>query len=217
MENIPHAGLLLLHSSFIIHTSSFPPMSLLIDGYNLIHAAGLVGRGRGPGGLERSRLALLNFLAESLPAAELARTTVVFDAAGAPPGLPDTLAHRGLKVRFARGYASADELIEELICEDSSPKRLTVVSSDHRLQRAAHRRKARAIDSDRWYAETIGQRAQRQLEKPEGSAKPVKGDGPGEVEYWLSRFDDQPGDEKSGADAEADEDIFPPGYAEDIE
>ncbi len=41
-------------------------MALLIDGYNLMHVAGIVGRGVGPGGLERSRLALLNFLAESL-------------------------------------------------------------------------------------------------------------------------------------------------------
>ena len=30
-------------------------MSLLIDGYNLLHAAGIMGRGAGPGGLQRSR------------------------------------------------------------------------------------------------------------------------------------------------------------------
>ena len=39
-------------------------MALLIDGYNLLHASGILGRGVGPGGLERSRLALLNFVAE---------------------------------------------------------------------------------------------------------------------------------------------------------
>ncbi|HEY5313933.1 MAG TPA: NYN domain-containing protein, partial [Pirellulales bacterium] len=87
-------------------------MSLLIDGYNLMHAAGLLGRGRGRSALESARLALLNFLAASLEPAELARTVVVFDAAGAPPGLPQTVMHHGLCVRFARGYASADELIE---------------------------------------------------------------------------------------------------------
>ena len=63
-------------------------MSLLIDGYNLLHASGILGGGLGPGGLERSRLALLNFVAEAVDAKELAHTTVVFDAAGAPPGLP---------------------------------------------------------------------------------------------------------------------------------
>jgi predicted RNA-binding protein with PIN domain len=55
-------------------------MRLLIDGYNLLYATGLLGPGIGPGGLERSRMALVNFLAASLEPAELAQTTVVFDA-----------------------------------------------------------------------------------------------------------------------------------------
>ena len=85
-----------------------PTMRTLIDGYNLMHAAGVVGRGVGPGGLERSRLALLNFVVESLEPAEVPRTIVVFDAAAAPPGLPRTLEHRGLTVRFASKSGSAD-------------------------------------------------------------------------------------------------------------
>ncbi|HEY5310864.1 MAG TPA: hypothetical protein VIK18_00045, partial [Pirellulales bacterium] len=100
--------------------------------------------------------------------------------------------------------------IEELIRQDSAPRRLTVVSSDHRLQRAAHRRKARAVDSDRWYGETVDRRAERQLKPPGEPAKPVAGSGLGELEYWLARFD-QPSDEPP------DESIFPPGYGEDLE
>ncbi len=54
------------------------PMPLLIDGYNLLNATGIVGRG-GPSSLGRSRLALLNFLAGSnRPAGVLAHTTAVF-------------------------------------------------------------------------------------------------------------------------------------------
>ena len=30
-------------------------MALVIDGYNLLHASGILGRGIGPGSLERSR------------------------------------------------------------------------------------------------------------------------------------------------------------------
>ena len=60
-------------------------MSLIIDGYNLMHAAGIIGHGVGPGGLERSRLALLNFVAESIEPAELSVTTMVFDSRQAPP------------------------------------------------------------------------------------------------------------------------------------
>ena len=50
-------------------------------------------------------------------------------------------------------YEDADSLIEELIQKNSTPKNLTVVSSDHRLHRAALRRKATPIDSDVWFDE----------------------------------------------------------------
>ena len=73
-------------------------MSLIIDAYNLMNAVNIVGRGAG-GSLELSRLTLLNFLAESIPADEIPHTTVVFDAGpNAPPGLPRILDHRGLTV-----------------------------------------------------------------------------------------------------------------------
>jgi len=38
-------------------------MALLIDGYNLLH---VFGTGRGPGGFQRSREALIGFLAASI-------------------------------------------------------------------------------------------------------------------------------------------------------
>ena len=130
-------------------------MSLVIDGYNLMYVAGILGRGTGPGSLQRSRLALLNFLAASLDPRELPHTTVVFDSHDAPWGLPRSLQHRGITVRFAAQYEEADDLIEELIGTDSAPRRLVVVSSDHRIQRAARRRRAKAADSDVWYAELV--------------------------------------------------------------
>ena len=71
----------------------------------------------------------------------VSQTTIVFDAKQAPPGLPHQLDHGGITVIFARGYDDADELIEELIASNSTPRRLTVVSSDHRIQRAARRRR----------------------------------------------------------------------------
>ncbi|MBI2826460.1 MAG: NYN domain-containing protein [Planctomycetia bacterium] len=185
-------------------------MSLVIDGYNLMHAAGIIGRGVGPGSLARSRLAVLNFVAESVEPAELPGTTVVFDARSAPPGLPRELSHRGLSVRFASGYESADELIEELIQRDSAPRRLTVVSSDHRLHRAARRRKAQAIDSDRWYAQMIEQRKARR--RPAAVQKPYAAPTAGEVEYWLSRFTDEPAEKP----ADAADGIFPKEYLDSI-
>ena len=121
----------------------------------------------------------MNFLAESLDPRKLPRTTVVFDAHDAPRGCREVLEHRGITVRFAAQYEEADDLIEELIDADSAPRRLVVVSSDHRLQRAARRRRAKAVDSDVWYAELL--RARR--ERSEASAtrrpgrRPVAGRG----------------------------------------
>lgn len=163
-------------------------MPLLIDGYNLLSAVGIIGRGVGPGSLERARLALLNFLAESLDPRDVSRTTVVFDAADPRPGLPRTVSHRGLTVRFASQYEDADALIEELIRADSAPRRLTVVSSDHRLQRAARRRKAHSVDSDVWYAEIVRQRQQRRRADPDVPARPPVPLLGEDVEYWIRQF-----------------------------
>lgn len=219
-------------------------MSLLIDGYNLLNAVGIIGYGTGASSLERSRLALLNFLAESLDPAELAATTIVFDAHSPPSGLPRVLEYRGLRIRFAVQYDDADSLLEELIRADSAPRRLTVVSSDHRVQRAARRRRARAVDSDIWYGEVL-QRRHSKVPVATGAMPRVKPDVPlleEEVERWLRQFGgesaieeliaeqeakptfpspelphrDTPPEEPAADKAVQIDNPFPPGYAEDL-
>ncbi len=186
-------------------------MSLvIIDGYNLLHASGILARGIGPGSLERLRGALLNFLAESLDEPQLARTTVVFDAQEAPPGLPRLTKHRGITVRFAPRGSDADAEIERLIAEHHAPRRLTVVSSDHRLHRAARRRRARPIDSDKWYVEVVRERLARGRAK-DSPGKPSPPATEGEVRFWLRQFgfaDPEPG---PGDDAQSNpQSPFPP-------
>lgn len=215
-------------------------MSILIDGYNLLHVTGIVGSGIGPGTLERSRGALLNFIASTLPPDEVPRTTIVFDARDAPHGLPRELNHRGLKVMYASQYEDADELIEELIRSDSVPRQLVVVSSDNRIQRAARRRRATPVNSDIWYAEIIQQHRHRTGDKQPIEIKP---DGPlsaEEVTAWLNEFGDvssidlasdkvnstigatatiEKHENKSEDQKEITDDLanpFPPGYAEDL-
>jgi predicted RNA-binding protein with PIN domain len=199
-------------------------MAILIDGYNVLHVVGILGRGTGPGSLERARLAMLNFLAESLPAADVARTTVVFDAHDSPRGLPVAMTHRGLNVRFAVRYEDADSLIEELIQADSAPRRLVVVSSDHRLQRAARRRRARAVDSDVWFAEVVRARQQRQQAGAAAERRPAVPLLEEDVNYWLRQFGGQALVDQMAAEQQATErqqpiepNPFPPGYAEDVE
>ena len=197
-------------------------MSLIIDGYNLLHASGILARGVGPGVLERARGALLNFLAESLTAAEIERTIVVFDAAQAPKGLERIVNHRGILVRFASPEGEADEVIEQLIRECSAPRKLVVVSSDHRLHRAARRRRATPIDSDRWHSQIV----QRRL----AGATPVPVERPtadqplseAETAFWLAAFDEQPvkpvGDARVPRlpNSSNQTSPFPPGYGEEI-
>jgi len=221
-------------------------MALLIDGYNLLHAAGIFGRGPARSRLEASRLALLNWVAEHVPPGSVGRTTVVFDATGAPPGLPRVAEYRGMTVRFADRTSDADSLIEELIEAEPDPRRLTVVSSDHRLHRAARRRRATAVDSDVWYEQTA-------RPKPKPAAQPGEERPPvpllaEDVEYWIGQFGgpsaleawlveppDAPADgaepsapaqdlpAKHTSDKPDQEELdrignpFPPGYGEDLD
>lgn len=196
-------------------------MALLIDGYNLLHQAGIFGRGRGGGSLQRSREALLRFLAASISPEELSRTTIVFDASQAPPGLPRTVTFEAMTVRYASDYEDADALIEELIAADHSPRSLLVVSSDHRLQRAARKRKAVFMDSDRWYAELVRSRQQdRERSLKPTALKPTGKLSAAEVKYWLDQFRMEEFDSKEIVEAKEEElpleNPFPPGYAEDL-
>ena len=168
-------------------------MPILIDGYNLMHAAGLMKPRFGPGGLERARRALLGLLAGSL-GEEAAQTTVVFDArmAAQPAETAEELpaARRGIRVQFAAGEENADALIEKLIRIDSAPKRLTVVSADQRIRTAAKRRRARSVDSDAFLRELLARRHERQ--RAGGSDPPEKptGQSAAQSDLWLRKFED---------------------------
>ena len=130
-------------------------------------------------------------------------------------------------------------MIEDLIEADRSPRTLIVVSSDHRLHRAARRRGATAVDSERWFADL---RRGKEATKPvDGNAKPTSPFSPAEVQYWLTQFgirdqasidDASPGgttiDEVLAGEPGSLDDFhlpdepddpfnpFPPGYGDDL-
>ena len=158
-------------------------MTLIVDGYNLLHASGVFGPDRGARGFEQSRAALLEMLVDLL-GDRASDTIVVFDAARAPDGLPARLTHGGIRVWFAREYPDADSLIEELVEDDTAPAHLVVVSSDRRLQAAARRRRAGAISSEEWLSRT--RQRQRDRRRP-GETKPPE-PGPADVEGWKRYF-----------------------------
>lgn len=208
-------------------------MPLLIDGYNLLHVTGIVGEGQDLTSLHRSREGLLRFLAASIEPAERRQTTIVFDASGAPPGLPRSASHEGITVLFARDYADADAMLEDLIRTHHAPRKLVVVSGDHRVQRAARRRRAKAIDSHRWYAELRARPASHGTAPTDAATKPSGKLSAEEVAYWVGKFSQPPSGEadrpnssaqpprkrrsrKKTAGDDTPSNPFPPGYGEDL-
>ncbi len=162
------------------------PSSYLIDGYNLIHALGMIRKHAGAGGLEAARTQLLEFLANAF-GDDAHLVTVVFDAKQAPRGVQRTQTHRGLGVQFAAKNESADDRIEKIIDEHATPKALVVVSNDQRLQHAAHRRGAQA-----WSHEMLlDQLEKMSAKKPAGADEPEKKDSvsPEEAKRWLREFE----------------------------
>ncbi|WP_169973358.1 NYN domain-containing protein [Tautonia rosea] len=123
-------------------------MRLLIDGYNLMHAAGRMNRRFGPDGLRRARLRFLNELALKLGVDQSSTTTIVFDASSLPLNQAPESICKGMTVIYAIDDDDADTRIERLIAQDSAPRSLMVVSSDRRIRRAAERRRATSRSSD---------------------------------------------------------------------
>ena len=165
---------------------------LIIDGYNLLHAAGLARANYAQGDLQRQRHQLLVRVAGSLSTEERQRCTVVFDAIEAPTGLAREFQHEGIAVLFAEPGHEADEVIELLVATHSAARNLIVVSSDHRLQRAARSRRAASLDSEAFLTRLsrrseAAQTANRSSEGRDRAAKPTQASDP-DVTYWLRKF-----------------------------
>jgi predicted RNA-binding protein with PIN domain len=170
-------------------------MHWLIDGYNLMHASGAAGDPKvGPAAFRRRRRRFLNELAADLGVERARETTVVFDANSPPPDFALETSFKGLNLIFALGDENADARIEKLIAAHFSPRSLTVVSSDHRIRRAARRRKARALTADqfldqldRWRTE----RSERRVDATSHRHETTDRDRPVSTEeaaYWLEEF-----------------------------
>jgi uncharacterized protein len=164
-------------------------MLYLIDGYNLLHALGVLHGRKGPDALQRARLRLLGTLHGGF-GDQASQVTVVFDAANAPPGATEVQDYRGMHVRFAVHQEQADDLIELLIRRASAPRQLTVVSDDHRIQQAARRRHCVAQgcgDFMDWLEQRRRPRAPAPAKEP--PAKP-QGSSEAETQHWLEEFAD---------------------------
>lgn len=110
---------------------------------------------------------------------------------GLSPAGEHRRADRGIgQVRslYAGGKREADELIEDLISRSTAPRRLTVVSSDHRIRKAARKRRCRWLTSEAFLQMLLADasRSQRPGGKPGFTRQvPLK---PGQVRDWLTHF-----------------------------
>jgi predicted RNA-binding protein with PIN domain len=157
-------------------------MWILIDGYNVLFALGMIPATVQAGDLQKARLSLLNMLADGL-GEESKRCIVVFDATRAPARKGGDTVYRGIDVRFTKRREEADDLIVWLIKQCSAPKQLTVISSDHRLVEATTRRKATSIKADR-FLEWLEQRKPRPTEQATPATMTAE-----ERAQWLQEFD----------------------------
>jgi len=118
---------------------------LLVDAYNVLHVTGVLPPDLA--GLEVQGLARLILRSRYRQTkAVLVCDGIVADAAQSPSAAP-------VEIRYAGAGKSADSFIMARILSSSAPRRLTVVTSDREIQRAARRRDSRVVES----AEFLGQ------------------------------------------------------------
>lgn len=159
-------------------------MNFLIDGYNLMHAIGLVRQGLPEGGLERARLRFLNWLSAGMGGrSETIR--VVFDAQNVSRRSPES-EHRGIRVLYSF-HQTADDLIEELLAGQSGHEKVTVVSNDSRLRIAAQRSRASMFTCEQFvdWLITVPHQSQNPPPVPE---KPEQGASADELAEFLEAF-----------------------------
>jgi uncharacterized protein len=161
-----------------------PAVEYLIDGYNLMHFLGLV-RPQGPKSLEKSRLALQDWLRLS-HGSLVTNVTLVYDGRLSERPELGVRDDHGLRVQFSSGE-SADDLIEELVRRHTHPRRLSVVSNDRRIQEATRRRSAIPVScSD--YLDWVMDQGHSPPTLPTAPEKPAVSSA--ELEHWLKEFAD---------------------------
>ncbi|MEL7473277.1 MAG: NYN domain-containing protein [Planctomycetota bacterium] len=119
---------------------------LVVDTYNVLGVTGVLPPDLA--GLD------VEGLADLIRASRHARDPALLVCDGTPPGRP--WRGRGpvrtdfddVRVAYAGPGREADDLIEQLLFDHSAARRMTVVSNDRRIQRAARKRRAGVLPSD---------------------------------------------------------------------
>jgi len=153
---------------------------LIIDGYNLLHAILKAEEAsEAIGDLELCMVVSRYLKLIGRPG------EMIFDGAG-PPDKSGFDNVSNLEVFFAGLGADADTVIEDKISASTSPKRLTIVSSDRRLRKAARTRRCNSLKS-----EVFWDNVRKQLNRKRPAREPVakrQGLSESETDQWLDFF-----------------------------
>jgi predicted RNA-binding protein with PIN domain len=111
---------------------------------------------------------------------------IVFDGGG-PADRSEFDKVVNVEVVFAGFQHDADSVIEEKIKANPSPRRLTVVSSDRRLRKAAAVQRAAALKSEEFWQQVRKELTRNKPHKKEPEEK-REGLTEGETDQWLEVF-----------------------------
>ncbi len=156
-------------------------MPILIDGYNLLWS--IQQTLEGPDSISDIQLCKMVgiYLQQRRESGE-----IIFDGTGPPEKTPfDNI--RSLEVLFTGSVTDADTVIEDKIKASTSPRRLTIVSSDRRLRKAAQARKAMPVKSEVFWNNLQKQLSRKKTTTPEPPAKRF-GLTESETKQWLKFF-----------------------------
>jgi predicted RNA-binding protein with PIN domain len=152
---------------------------LIIDGYNLLWAIH-----KEADHSELDDLQLCRLIGQYL---KLVRRQgqIIFDGKGPPDKAPFERISN-LEVIFSGQTKDADAVIEAKIAADSAPRRLTIISSDQGVRKAARAAKAVSMKSESFYSEMV-----KVLSRKKPQAEPSEkrlGLDPAQTKQWLKYF-----------------------------
>jgi predicted RNA-binding protein with PIN domain len=152
----------------------------IIDGHNLLHSIHKEGADSGP--IRDVQLCWIvgRYLKQIGQKGE-----IIFDGTG-PRDKSGFDNISNLEVFFAGLGTDADTVIENKIGANTAPRRLTIVSNDRRLRKAARARKAISVKS-----EVFWNNVQKQLSRKKTTKEPAakrRGLSDGETKQWLEFF-----------------------------
>jgi len=155
-------------------------MPFIIDGHNLLHST----KKTNPEGEPISDIALCRVVSSFLQATDQ-KGQIIFDGTG-PPEKQAFDYIQNLEVVFAGRGTDADSVIEDKIRINTAPRRLTIVSSDRRLVKAARSRRAETVKSEAFW-EIVQKQLRRKAKFKEPQQK-RQGLTEGETKQWLEFF-----------------------------